>query len=67
MTEMNKIGLKYLIERLHLTETQASSLWPNGPDSPNGFPGGMLKPRTDTRSWAEREKEKDDRGYTRVR
>jgi len=61
-------ALQQILNKLGLTDAQAATLLPNGPDSPaNSFPAALITTPTDTRTWAEREKEKDDRGWTKVR
>lgn len=48
---------------LGITDKQAQTLMPAGDDSPLGFPGVILDFREDEKSWAEREYEKDHRGW----
>jgi len=56
-----------ILKRLGLTADQFAILAPHGPDSPDGYPGAMIRTDDDGKTWAEREKEKDDVGYSRIR
>lgn len=51
---------------LGLTDKQAATLMPGGDNSPLGFPGVIVDSKEDDTSWAQREYEKDHRGWQQV-
>jgi hypothetical protein len=49
-----------------LTDKQAVTLMPGGDNSPLGFPGVIVDGREDDTSWAQREYDKDHKGWQRT-
>lgn len=57
-----------ILRLLGVTPEQAAILYPNGVDGMSPVAGGQIHPPDpNAKTWAEREKEKDNEGYVRIR
>ena len=67
MTPTNQ-RIRDILRRLGLTEKQANAVLPHGVDSNEGYPVGMMTDaQNDGKTWAQREYEKDNRGFRPIR